>query len=892
MVPFADLRSSRGFDVTMVRQSEIPSGDTNTGIKAYILDAYDNWAVPPSYVLLVGDSPTMPGWDGVATSTITDLYYATMDGENDWHPDIGRGRFPVDTAEQATIMVDKYLVYANLTGQEEWLKTAAFIATCDQYLIAEGTHNYVINSYTLPEGYSGTFPNNPQPGGDQLYCITHGATAADIQTALNQGRWMAIYSGHGSHSGWSDLGYYQSHVQNLTSYGMFPFVASHACITGDFSQPEVFGETWVLQENKAALVFWGSSDSSYWDEDDILERAMFDSLFDDSGDPPTVTEMTYAGLDATEQMYPGMARYYWETYNILGDPAVKAFLEPDLPTFTLSVEPDSFEVCSSGTVTASVEIGSLMNYSETVYLETGPLPAGITADFDPISAQAPYTSELSLTVAPGTPVGDYSIAITATDQISWTQDTTVNLGVVDGVPDAPVLLSPPDGAFDQPFVPTFEWEDAPFASSYNLQVDRSPHFGAPLIDATNLSGNSYTPGSPLEGGLCYWWHVQGEDACGAGVWADPFHFATVNLAVAFYDDIESGDAQWSHAAAQGADHWAVSTDQSHSPTHAWFVPDDPSVTDSRLWNTTPVAVGGGSTLTFWHRYQFEGTSYDGSVLEISTNGGGAWTDLGPHITENGYNGTISSCCGNPLGGRQGWTGDLTTWTQVVVDLSAFAGQDVNIRWRLGCDSSVSDVGWYIDDVEVTAPRPPNPAPMLISVTPDSGMSYEDTPVTIEGSGFVTTPVLSLGDTWLLSVTQVSSTTLTGVVPAGMDAGVYTMTLYNGDCQEAILTDAFTVITECVSPTVSLEAGSPVELGQPMAFTSTVTGTPPITYTWQFGDDQVAIGPGLGMITHTYELPGVYTVTLGVENPCGTDQTSPQVMVEPNWRYVFLPLIQK
>jgi PKD repeat protein len=78
----------------------------------------------------------------------------------------------------------------------------------------------------------------------------------------------------------------------------------------------------------------------------------------------------------------------------------------------------------------------------------------------------------------------------------------------------------------------------------------------------------------------------------------------------------------------------------------------------------------------------------------------------------------------------------------------------------------------------------------------------------------------------------------------------------------------------------------------MAFTSTVTGTPPITYTWQFGDDQVAIGPGLGMITHTYEMPGVYTVTLGVENPCGTDQTSLQVMVEPNWRNVFLPLIQK
>jgi hypothetical protein len=891
MVPLADLRSSRGFDVTMVRQSEIPNGGTNTGIKAYIQEAYDTWVIPPSYVVLVGDTDTMPGWDGDAIATITDLYYATMDGPDDWHPDIGRGRFPVRSAAQATIMVDKYLAYANLTGQEPWLKTAAFIATCDQYLVAEGTHNYVINSYTGPGGYTGTFPNDPQIGGDQLYCITHSATAVDIQAALNLGRWVAIYSGHGSWSGW-EMGYGQDQVRNLTNYGMFPFVASHACVTGDFEQPEVYGETWVLQEDRGALVFWGSSDSSYWDEDDVLERAMFDSLFAEGDDHPAVAEMTDYGLAQTEAAYPYSARYYWETYNILGDPAVKAFLEPDLPTFTLNVEPDSFEVCTSGTVTSSVEIGSVMGYSETVTLNTGPLPGGITAVFDPVSAQAPYTSELSLTVAPGTPSDDYPIVITATDQISWTLDADVNLRVVNDAPAAPALISPPDGATDQPFAPTFEWQAVPFASSYNLQVDPSPLFGAPVIDARDLPGTSYTASSPLEGGRCYWWHVQGEDACGTGEWADPFHFATVNLATAFYDDIESGADQWTHAAAQGVDHWAISTAESHSPTHSWFVPDDAVVTDSRLWNTTPVAVGSSSTLSFWHRYQFEGTSYDGGVLEISINGGDTWTDLGPYITAGGYNGTISTCCSNPLGGREGWTGDLTAWTQVTVDLSAFAGQNANIRWRLGCDSSISDVGWYIDDVEVTAPLPPNPAPTLLSIMPDSGSAYENTPVTVEGSGFITTPVLSLGETWLLSVTRVSSTTLTAVVPAGMAGGVYTLTLYNGDCQEATLADAYTVIVECISPTVSLEAGSPVELGEPMAFTATVTGTPPITYTWQFGDGQVAIGPGLAVITHTYEMAGVYTVTLGVENPCGSDEISQQVVVEAAWRYIFVPVIQK
>jgi hypothetical protein len=204
-----------------------------------------------------------------------------------------------------------------------------------------------------------------------------------------------------------------------------------------------------------------------------------------------------------------------------------------------------------------------------------------------------------------------------------------------------------------------------------------------------------------------------------------------------------------------------------------------------------VTVGAGSTLSFWHLHQFE-SSYDGSVLEISTNGGGSWTDLGPHITVNGYNGTLSTCCGNPLGGRQAWVSDLNDWTLVEVDLSGFAGQSALFRWRLGCDSSVSDIGWYIDDVQITAPLPPNPAPSVTSITPDSGPPDAPTPVQIAGSNFIETPSVRLGDTWLVNVTQVNPTLLTAIVPAGMAEGTYDLVLYNGDCQQATLADAYTV----------------------------------------------------------------------------------------------------
>jgi len=833
--------------------SEITGGClSNTAVKDYIQDAYDTWPTPPAYVLLVGDTDTMAGWNSVSAGEITDLYYATMDGSSDWHPDIGRGRFPVRSPEQTTIMVDKYLAYAALTGQEDWLKWASFPATCDQYQVAEGTHNYVINTHTGPNGYTGTFPNNPEYGGDKLYCITHGATGSDIQNAVNQGRWVVIYSGHGSHTGW-EMGYGQDDVQSLTNYGMFPFVASHACITGDFSLVEVYGETWVLQENKAALAFWGSSDSSYWDEDDILERAVFDSLFTPLNAYPDVTGMTYDGLAATENAYPGSARYYWETYNILGDPALKVFMEPDLPNFTLEVNPAEHEVCQSGTVTSSVVVGSVMGYAETVDLETAGAPAGITATLIPDSAPAPYTATLIIEVGASAPAGDYTLLITATDHVSWTHDAEVLLHVRPGAPDAPVLTTPPDGTFDQPLQPTMGWDAAPYAGSYNLQVDYTPAFAAPLLDVSGLAATSYTTPDPLAGGRCYWWRAQGENLCGAGDWAEPFHFSTAALGYAFYDDVESGNQGWT---AQSP--WAITDEEAHSPSHSWT--DSPG---GNYGNNMNVAITSQVldlsahdlvALGYWHTYNTE-SGYDYCYVEYSTNGGSTWT------TVRTYDGTGA-------------------WAYEEFYVPALANQsNVRIRFRLDTDVYITADGWHIDDIQVIVPLPPNPAPIVTDMIPESGTPWEPTPVQILGSDFIDLPSARLGSTWLLSVTLVSSTTLDAVVPAGMAPGTYDLTLYNGDCQEALLPDAFTVITQCITPTVELAADSPVGLGEPMAFTATVGGTPPFTYIWDFGGPGSGTGLDTATPVYTYTAYGLFTASVQVSNACGVAEEQLGVEVQ-------------
>lgn len=104
--------------------------------------------------------------------------------------------------------------------------------------------------------------------------------------------------------------------------------------------------------------------------------------------------------------------------------------------------------------------------------------------------------------------------------------------------------------------------------------------------------------------------------------------------------------------------WALrASGLAHSASHVFsYEPGIGAVTDASL--VSPYFPGGG-TLDFWHTYAFEGTTnthYDGAVLEVTTDGGATWSDLGPSITQGGYTGTISDGFSNPLGGRLGWAG--------------------------------------------------------------------------------------------------------------------------------------------------------------------------------------------------------------------------------------------
>jgi hypothetical protein len=141
-----------------------------------------------------------------------------------------------------------------------------------------------------------------------------------------------------------------------------------------------------------------------------------------------------------------------------------------------------------------------------------------------------------------------------------------------------------------------------------------------------------------------------------------------------------------------------------TPPNAAFIDDPATISDKQLLSPSIESIcdAGAVQVAFRNNFDLQ-DGFDGGVLEVSYDDGLTFQDVlavGTFVL-GGYNGTINSCCGNPLAGRQAWTGNSGGFIDSMVRLPEGCIHQIILRWRMGSDSSVSGEGWRIDNVAIT-----------------------------------------------------------------------------------------------------------------------------------------------------------------------------------------------
>ncbi|MCO5244670.1 MAG: hypothetical protein M9927_12740 [Anaerolineae bacterium] len=414
------------------------------------------------------------------------------------------------------------------------------------------------------------------------------------------------------------------------------------------------------------------------------------------------------------------------------DPNVYFDTQAFAPDYTLSVTPDTLSVCAPSDAAYTVDVGSVLGYTDPVTLSASGNPAGTTTSFSVNPVTPAGTSTLTIGNTGAASAGSSNITVSAASTSGpKTGDVTLNLFTA--AAGQPVLTAPANGASNVPVPPTFTWNVPAQAGTYSIQIATDAGFSNIVDQASGLTDPTYTAAAPLNTNTLYYWRVMADNTCGASAYSTVFSFRTVaapgDCAVGSTPNIlyqygfESGAGGWTSSGTGNT--WAIAATNPHSGASHFHANDPATVSDQRLVSPA-VAIPTGQnpvTLKFWHVPNLEPSGaaacFDGGILEVSVNDGVNWVQV-PQLSllAGQYHGVVSNGYANPLGGLNAWCG-TTGYMNSIADVSQFAGQTVRFALRLGSDTSAGDTGWDVDDVTVQSCQPAN-----IDVSPLSMSSMQ------------------------------------------------------------------------------------------------------------------------------------------------------------------------
>ncbi|MEG1727982.1 MAG: type IX secretion system sortase PorU [Bacteroidaceae bacterium] len=381
-------KEKQGLRVKVVRANEIynefSSGTPDaTAYRRYLKMLYDRATTEadmPRYLLLFGDcawdnrmlTSDWKGYDAKnfllsyesfnstdeVDSYVTDDYFGLLDdGEGGnlvkGKVDLGIGRFPVRTIEQAKTLVDKVIAYMNNDEAGAWKNTVCMLAddgNSNQHMNdaefvakriqAANSELMVKRIYWDSYKRETTATGNTYPGAE-----------TSVKRIMNRGALVMNYCGHGSP-------YQISHEQVITlkdfeaySAPRLPLWVVASCeITPFDSQEKTIGEEGVYNKKGAAIGFFSAARAVYSTPNRYINSYFMRYVFDSDkegkrytiGDAVRLTKVSLITPPADETMEDNSVNKL--KYALIGDPA----LVLAAPTYKIVVDSLNGNFLTSG----------------------------------------------------------------------------------------------------------------------------------------------------------------------------------------------------------------------------------------------------------------------------------------------------------------------------------------------------------------------------------------------------------------------------------------------------------------------------------------------------------------------------------------------------------------
>ncbi len=335
--PFIAWQIQKGYQVIDAYTNEI--GSSPESIKAFIRNKYQQShpeSPAPTFLVLVGDPSKLPASAiGSASKEVTDLYYASVDG--DIFPDMYYGRLSARNNSELKNQIDKIIHYQKyLFADPSFLDDVTLIAGEDSFWnhqVLQPTVKYATNNYY-----------NTANGFSRVNAFLTNYTGS--YNAQNVAVGYINYTGHCHPTEWYSPSLKVNNIYQMKNAEQYPLVIGNCCQSGLFSISESIAEAWMRAKDKGAVAYIGSAPDTHWFEDFYWSTGAFPIVGNNAGYVPTVMETTIGAYDApfVEDWVPVGAiqfignlsitqanirgyqtqsntTWYWEGYHTFGDPS-------------------------------------------------------------------------------------------------------------------------------------------------------------------------------------------------------------------------------------------------------------------------------------------------------------------------------------------------------------------------------------------------------------------------------------------------------------------------------------------------------------------------------------------------------------------------------------------